>query len=49
MQEIKPNNEAQENDFVINKASKLYDKFLNKYKNQQNKLSEDQKNDNCSK
>ena len=28
---------------VVNTASKLYDKLLNIYKNQYNKLSEDQK------
>ena len=43
--EIKPNNEVQEKDLekrkvVINVASKLFDKLLNTYKAQYNKLSE---------
>ena len=43
-----PNIKAQKEDLekrkvVVNTASKLYDKLLNIYKNQYNKLSEDQK------
>ena len=45
-EEIKPNNEAQENNLekrkvVINTASKLYDKLLHIYTTQYDKLSED--------
>ena len=45
IKEIKPNNEVQEKDLekrkvVINVASKLFDKLLNTYKAQYNKLSE---------
>ena len=47
-QEIKPNNQAQEKDLVkrkvvITKASKLYDKLLNKYETQYDKTPEDSK------
>ena len=47
-QEIIPDNEAHEKDFVDRKnfikiAPKLYNKFLNKYQTQYNKLPEDKK------
>ena len=47
-QETKPNNKAQEKDLikrkvVINTAPKLYDKLLNKYETQYDKLPEDSK------
>ena len=47
-QDTKPNNKAQEKDLVkrkvvINKAPKLYDKLLNKYETQYDKIPEDSK------
>ena len=47
-EKIKPNNEdeaknLQKRKVVVNTTSKLYDKLLNIYTNQCNKLSEDQK------